>query len=52
MAEKPWAVELVTIELRKLLKTISELSGKPATDEALHQQIVKGNRARQLAGKS
>jgi benzoyl-CoA reductase/2-hydroxyglutaryl-CoA dehydratase subunit BcrC/BadD/HgdB len=46
---KPWAVDLVAEELRKLIGTISKLSKKKVTEAVLHEHIVKANKARGLA---
>jgi benzoyl-CoA reductase/2-hydroxyglutaryl-CoA dehydratase subunit BcrC/BadD/HgdB len=46
---KPWAVELVAAELKKLIKKIDELTGKTTTEEQITQEIKRENKGRQLA---
>lgn len=46
---KPWAVDLVAKELRKLIDTVAGLSGRKVTEADLFNQIRQANRARQLA---
>jgi benzoyl-CoA reductase/2-hydroxyglutaryl-CoA dehydratase subunit BcrC/BadD/HgdB len=46
---KPWAVDLVAAELRKLVLKISAFSGRTVDDEEVFRLIKLGNKARALA---
>lgn len=46
---KPWATTLVAAELRKLVAEISRRSGKRVTDDTLHAEIARANRAQRIA---
>jgi benzoyl-CoA reductase/2-hydroxyglutaryl-CoA dehydratase subunit BcrC/BadD/HgdB len=46
---REWSVEYVAADLRKLCQTIAELAGKPMTDEALWETIIKYNKLRGLS---
>ena len=46
---KPWAVDLVAKELRKLTQKIDQLTGKVTTDEQVFAEIKRQNYGRQLA---